>query len=132
MTTPENEPAEESLGKFLKRARLDAGISFGQLSVTTGIARSQLHRIENDQVKKVNPAQLAVLAESLDLSLYRLYEAAGYPIQNQSALPNLGNDLEAKLSWLPPEAVERLDAYVDKLVSEHGITLEPDDEPAEA
>lgn len=115
----------ESLGALLKRARLAARISFGQLSATTGIARSRLHRLENDQVKKVNPADLSILAESLDLSLHQVFQAAGYP--TQSALPNLGNELEAKLCELPPEALDRLDAYVDQLVREHGVTLEPGD-----
>lgn len=129
MLGPKTNAPEESLGDLLYRARIDAGISFGQLAKTTGIARSVLHRLENNQIKKADPAKLALLAEPLNLSLGQLYAAAGY--STPMSLSRLGSQLEAKLAELPPEALERLDAYISELAHEHGITLDAD-EPADA
>jgi transcriptional regulator with XRE-family HTH domain len=119
-TTPR---AKESLGALLQRARIGAGMSYGTLAAATGIARGQLHKLEHDQVQKVNPAQLAVLASPLGLSLYDVYAAAGY--QTPSELMGLGADLEDKLRRLPPDALGRLEAYVDRLMRDDQRTAAP-------
>ncbi|WP_454162993.1 helix-turn-helix domain-containing protein [Gordonia iterans] len=111
-----------TLGTVLRTARQAAGLTFGALSEETGIARGQLHKLENDRVQKVNPAQLTLLAEPLGISIYQLFRAAGYG--TPSALAGLGDELEAKLAQLPPEALERLEHFVNELAVEHGLDMD--------
>lgn len=122
MTSMNNSSARESVGAVLKRARAESSLSYGDLSKKTGIARGQLFKLEQDQVKKVNPAHLAILAEPLGVSLYQLYAAAGYA--TPSALSHLGPELEDRLRQLPPDALKRLDGYIERLADEYGSTLE--------
>ena len=110
------EPVGDSLGDVLKAARLSTGMTFAALSEATGIARGQLYKLENNQVRKANPAQLAFLAQALGLSLYELYAAAGHA--TPKAIDNLSDELERKLSVLPPAALDRLEEYVDRLMNE--------------
>lgn len=120
-STNKSTESSDSLGSVLRTARQAAGLTFDALSEKTGIAKGQLHKLENDRVQKVNPAQLTLLAEPLGLSIYRLFRAAGYGTPTE--LAGLGDDLEAKLAQLPPDALRRLEIYVNELATEHGLDL---------
>lgn len=122
MTSPttSTQPSD-SLGTVLRAARQAAGLTFDALSEKTGIAKGQLHKLENDRVQKVNPAQLTLLAEPLGLTPYQLFRAAGYG--TPASLTGLSGDLEAKLAQLPPEALRTLESYIHELATEHGLDL---------
>lgn len=117
--------ADRTLGELLKAAREAKGLSFAALVEVTGLSQGQLHKLEKDQVKTINPAHLAVLAEPLGLSLYELYAAAGY--QTPSAIAYLSGDLEDKLRQLPPDALQRLEEFIDRLTQDRS-----QDEPQSA
>lgn len=114
---------QDSLGAVIHRARVEAGLTFSALAQASGVAQGQLSKLEKNQVKKVNPAHLAAIAEPLGLSLYALYSAAGY--KTPASLSHLGDELEAKLSRLPPQALKRLDAYVNRLAKEQQLAVDP-------
>lgn len=115
--------ADKSLGSLIHCARVEAGLTFSALAQVSGVAQGQLSKLEKNQVKKVNPAHLAALAEPLGVSLYQLYGAAGY--KTPASLSHLSDELEAKLRQLPPGALKRLDTYVDRLASEQNLAVEP-------
>lgn len=111
--TPEQ---RETLGELIERARVDAGFTYKQLAERSGVAQSQISKLAHDQVRKANPAHLAALAEPLGLTIYQLYSAAGYG--TPATLTHLGAELEEKLRALPPDAVARLEQYIETLTAE--------------
>lgn len=122
MTSIQSSHPAYSLGELIKAARCGAGMSFAALAERTGIGQGQLHRLEHDEIRAVNPAHLALLAEALGISLFRLYSAAGYSTE---ALSLLGEELEDKIRELPPEAIKRLDDFVTRLATETLVAPQP-------
>lgn len=109
----------QTLGALLRDLRRSAGLSVRTLSEMTGLSLGQLSNLENDRIKTVNPAHLAVLADPLGVSIYTLYKAAGY--RSPESLADLEPELIARLSELPAAALERLSDFVDRLVREHNL-----------
>ncbi|MBF6188910.1 helix-turn-helix domain-containing protein [Nocardia farcinica] len=124
--------ADNPLGSLIRDARIKAGFTFRALSEASGVAQGQISKLEKGQVLKVNPAHIAALAEPLDLSLYDLYAAAGY--KTPESISRLAGDLEDKIRQLPPEAITRLERYVEALLNDTAVTASPgstyDAEPA--
>lgn len=115
--------AKQSLGDLIHEARIECGLTFQALAAASGVAQGQISKLEHNQVLKANPAHLAALAEPLGLTIYRLYAAAGY--KTPVDLSHLGAELEEKLSLLPPDAIARLEGYVERLAREHALVVEP-------
>lgn len=115
--------ADNPLGSLIHDARLNAGFTFRDLSEISGVAQGQISKLEKGQVLKVNPAHIAALAEPLGLSLYSMYAAAGY--KTPASLSQLGDDLEEKIRQLPPDAVARLERYVESLLRTTTTELTP-------
>lgn len=113
--------ADNSLGSLIRDARIEAGLTFRALSEASGVAQGQISKLEQGQVLKVNPAHIAALAEPLGLSLYSLYAAAGY--KTPASLTQLGDELEAKIRQLPPDAIARLEHYVESLLDDKADEL---------
>lgn len=111
-----------TLGWVIRRRRADQGMTIAQLAERSGLSVGQIHKLENDKVQKVNPAHLALLAEPLDIPVYRLWAVAGF--RTPQELSDLTEDFEEKLAQLPRAALERLGLYVDRLRAEQGITAE--------
>jgi len=116
--------ADNPLGSLIHDARLNAGFTFRALSEASGVAQGQISKLEKGQVLKVNPAHIAALAEPLGLSLYNMYAAAGY--KTPASLSQLGDDLEEKIRQLPPDAVARLEHYVERLLDTATTDLAPE------
>ncbi|MBF6421111.1 helix-turn-helix transcriptional regulator [Nocardia farcinica] len=124
MTNATSQPAvDDSLGSLIHDARTKAGFTFRALSEISGVAQGQISKIEKDQVLKVNPAHIAALAEPLGLSLYEMYAAAGY--KTPESISRLAGDLEDKIRQLPPEAIARLERYVETLLNDTGTASAP-------
>ena len=113
---------QHNLGRLIHEARISHNYTFKTLATLTGVAQSQLSKLEKNQIKKVNPAHLALLAEPLDLTLHELYQAAGF--KTPSALAQLSDELEAKIRQLPPDAISRLEQYVESLLGSTPRTVE--------
>lgn len=111
---------QRTLGEKLKDERLRSGLTIVQLSEQAGIAVGQIHKLENDKVKKPNPAHLAALAAALGLPLIRLYSAAGY--RTPGELTALEPELAARLAELPPPALARISEFLDELLRDGHAT----------
>lgn len=103
MTSHGNDEPGPMLGDVLKQGRMSAGLSVRALSEQAGISLGQLSKLENDRVKKVNPAHLAAVAGPLNIPVSRLYAAAGYAL---TELADHESDLVEKLKGLSPEAFQ--------------------------
>ena len=66
------------LGSYIKNARLKSRLSLQEVSKQANMAFSELSRIENGQRKKPNVLFLKGIAETLNLSMVKLMELAGY------------------------------------------------------
>lgn len=104
----------QDLGSLINKARTGHRYTFKALAALSGVAQSQLSKLEKNQIRKVNPAHLALLAGPLELTLHELYQAAGF--ETPSALAHLSEELEAKIRQLPPDAIQRLEQYVESLI----------------
>lgn len=115
MTNNDEGDPGASLGDVLRHARTDARLSVRELSERSGISIGQVSKLENDHVKKINPAHLAALAGPLGLPISDLYGAAGYTV---SELADHEADLIDKLKSLSPEAfqsvVDLIEDYLDR------------------
>lgn len=68
----------DELKKLIEFARITKGVSQRELAKQTGISRSTLNDLINGKIKKVDIDDLRKIAETLDMSLSSLLEAAGY------------------------------------------------------
>ena len=82
------------LGSYIKNARLKSRLSLQEVSKQANMAFSELSRIENGQRKKPNVLFLKGIAETLNLSMIKLMELAGY----KDIEINFGMGLEDKRS----------------------------------
>ena len=82
------------LGSYIKNARLKSRLSLQEVSKQANMAFSELSRIENGQRKKPNVLFLKGIAETLNLSMVKLMELAGY----KDIEINFGMGLEDKRS----------------------------------
>ena len=110
MTNHRNDEPGPSLGGVLKQGRISAGLSVRALSEQAGISLGQLSKLENDLVKKVNPAHLAAVAGPLNIPVSGLYAAAGYALTEQA---DHESDLVETLKGLSPEAFQSVVALVE-------------------
>lgn len=113
---------DATLGEFLKQARTERGLTIAKLSQEAGIAVGQVHKLENDQVKKVNPAHLAALSAPLDIPIHRLFRLAGYPTEQ---IPLLEPELVQKLAELSPQALNQITKMLNQWIADHGQELMP-------
>lgn len=111
-----------TLGAVLKQARVERGLTIVKLSQEAGIAVGQVHKLENDQVKKVNPAHLVALTGPLGVPMYRLFRLAGYPAEQ---VPLLEPELVRKLAALSPQSLNQITMMLNQWLAEHGQDLVP-------
>lgn len=119
MTSTNDDDPVKTLGEVLQRGRSHAGLSVRALSEQAGVSVGQLSKLENDQVKKVNPAHLAAIAGPLELPLARLYAAAGYDLTD---LAPLEPELVQRLMELSPDALNSITKMLNDLVTSGQLT----------
>ena len=69
----------DNLGAYLKKIRLQSGLSLKDVYKKTGISDSKLSRIENDgNYSEAAPRILLQLAKLYNISIVELYITAGY------------------------------------------------------
>lgn len=67
-----------SLGKTIKRLRLERHWTLGRLQIESGVAKSYLSRIERDQHPNMSAKILAQIAKALTVSMDYLCTEAGW------------------------------------------------------
>ena len=99
------------LGRIIRAARVERGMSYGQLAVSTGISKGTLFKIEDGQIRQPDQALLRALATTLGLPLADLYAAAGY---DRGGLPTIKPYLRSKYPELPDAALDEIAAITRK------------------
>lgn len=92
-----------SAGDYIKRKRLEKGMSQRQLAAVSGVSNSEISRIEAGGRQNPSPAVLGLIAKALDVPYEELLAEAGY-------LESAGESESARLpEWvykLPPDLYE--------------------------
>lgn len=120
--------ARESFGQFIRSAREAAGLSLRDVAAETGISKSILSRMEQDEVQSPNPNTLQALASTLEIELIDLYTAAGYT--PASGLPTFTPYLRSKYRHLPAEARAQIEESFATIAERYGVS-ESGPEPGE-
>jgi len=106
------------LGKQLKEARTRLGLSARQVADRSGMADSNVLRLEQGAIASPRPETLKSLADALDLDLADLYAAAGYV--QPTGLPSFSPYLRSKYADLPLSAQRELERTFEKIAAKHG------------
>jgi transcriptional regulator with XRE-family HTH domain len=67
-----------SAGEYIKKKRLEKGMSQRQLSVVSGVSNSEISRIEAGKRQNPSPPVLRAIAKALDIPYEELLAEAGY------------------------------------------------------
>jgi transcriptional regulator with XRE-family HTH domain len=108
------------LGNLIAEARGRYGWSASELARRSKVAQSTVFRLEQGEFLSPSPDTLAKLAEALQLNLSDVLLMAQYPVPTE--LPSLPAYLRSKYRDLPAPAQAELQAYVERLAAEHGLT----------
>ena len=106
------------LGKQLKEARAQLVLSAREVADRSGMADSNVLRLEQGAIANPRPETLKSLADALDLDLADLYAAAGYV--QPAGLPSFAPYLRSKYADLPPSAQRELERTFHKIATKHG------------
>lgn len=112
-----NQPATK-LGKMLKKAREANGLSAREVAIRSGMADSNVLRLEQGGIANPRPETLKSLADTLQLDLSDLYSAAGY-LQPQG-LPSFAPYLRSKYADLPASAHREIEQSFTRIAAKHG------------
>jgi transcriptional regulator with XRE-family HTH domain len=94
------------------------GLSAREVADRSGMADSNVLRLEQGAIANPRPETLKSLADVLDLDLSDLYTAAGY-VQPQG-LPSFEPYLRSKYSDLPASARRELEQSFARIAAKHG------------
>lgn len=108
----------KKLGKLISDTRTSSGLRLDDLVESTGIPRTQLHRLEQGQLSQVQPARLRSLAGALQLPTSDLFSLAGYVIPEE--LPTFTPYLRSKYGDLPEAAKSELERSFRTIAKKHG------------
>lgn len=108
----------QRLGTQLKQARAKLGLSAREVADRSGMADSNVLRLEQGAIANPRPETLKSLADTLDLDLADLYAAAGYV--QPAGLPSFAPYLRSKYADLPPSAQRELERSFKQIAAKHG------------
>lgn len=106
------------LGKMLKSAREQLGFSAREVADRSGMADSNVLRLEQGAIANPRPETLRSLADVLQLELADLYATAGYVQPN--GLPSFSPYLRSKYAGLPASAQREIEVSFAKIAAKHG------------
>lgn len=109
-------PADMTLGRRLRLAREEAGLTMRQLAERVDIPLSVLHRLSNDEVQDPKPAQLIRLAEALELNAAELFLLANVPVPTE--LPTVEALLRSEYD-LPEAALREARRDIEAIVARY-------------
>jgi transcriptional regulator with XRE-family HTH domain len=106
----------KTLGEVLREGRAAAGLSVRQLEAQSGVPKSTVSRLENDDSDAASPTMLVKLAQALELRASDLFMLAGIPIPGD--LPSLPAMLRAEYK-LPPEAIAEVQRNIEQVAAKY-------------
>lgn len=116
--TPEQAKA---LGQQLKRRREELNLSTHRLAELAEIDQATVVRLEAGSISAPRPDKLSRVARALGLSGADIFALADYTVPND--LPTLKPYLRTKYRDIPPEDVEKIEAYAARLAKKHGVRV---------
>ena len=109
----------QQIGRMVREARERRGLSLAELGRRSGVDRAGIWRIEQGKLaSRPSPETLSKLAAALDISPKNLYLAAGYAATTR--LPTLRPYLRAKYGHLPPDKLDEMARYFERIEAEYG------------
>jgi transcriptional regulator with XRE-family HTH domain len=108
----DNNVDSNQLGKYVKKARLQQGLSLRRLATAAGVDPAWVSRLERGEYSSPDPRHLREVARVLEIQTADLFTLAGY--QGSEGLPAFSPYLRARYN-LPPEAIEQLNAHFELL-----------------
>lgn len=99
----------QPLGEMIRNRRMQLGLSRLKLAGLCGISHTEVARIENGERQLPSVKVLYALAESLQLSRDEVLSAAGYGMEEESAVRRAFPALQT------PKQVETVERVVDGL-----------------
>jgi transcriptional regulator with XRE-family HTH domain len=104
----------KALGKLLRSARSDRGLTLGAVASASGVVESTIKRLEDGDFKRPDPEKLQRIAGALDLDVEDLFALAGYT--PTKSLPNFGPYLRTKQNeTLSAASRKKLERYFEQL-----------------
>lgn len=107
---------QPTLGQVLRQAREAAGLSVRQLEATSGVSKTAIGRLEQDEVEKPAADHLLHLAQALELNETDLFLLAGLPVPKRTASLDV---MLRKEYGLPPEAIQEAKRRIQDLIDEY-------------
>jgi len=113
---------KNKLGKFLKEARKAEKATLRFVEQQTGISNAYLSQLENGKIRQPSPTLLYKLCELYDVSYAEAMNLAGYPLPNESDIPNepidtAGPGLFTRFGDITADEEKKLAEYLDFLRS---------------
>lgn len=103
-----------TLGEYIKHQRTEKKYTQEELAHESGLARSYISRIEDDQFKSPSAMVLIRLAKGLGISHETIFHIAGYiPEIEKTNLPSFGVYLRTKYPGLPEDAINEIEVIKD-------------------
>jgi len=117
-------PHITDFSQAIHQRRQELGLSLTVLESRTGIHNSRLSRWERGIEMPDRPDRLIALARGLEVPAADLYSLAG--IDLPETLPSHRPYLRSKYgAALPPEALEQIAGYADRIAARYGISTGP-------
>lgn len=108
----------QTVGAMLRKSRERLGLSAREVADRSGMADSNVLRLEQGIIANPRPETLKSLADTLGLDLADLYAAAGYV--QPSGLPTFAPYLRSKYGNLPASAQREIEASFARIAAKHG------------
>jgi transcriptional regulator with XRE-family HTH domain len=109
-----------SLGEFISKVRREKKLTQEDLASVSGLARSYISRLEDNQFKSPSAMVLIKLAKGLGVSHETIFQVAGYtPKINQTDLPSFDLYLRTKFPDLSEKAIEEIQIYKDLIKAKY-------------
>lgn len=120
----ESTEVRQRFAAFIRRRRLELGISTLELERRTGIHQSRLSRWERAIDMPARPERLTALARGLEVPATDLYSLAGMDLSSE--LPSMRPYLRSKYgSQLPAEAIAEIESFSRQVAGRYGASIGP-------
>lgn len=106
------------LGRMLRTSRERLGLSAREVADRSGMADSNVLRLEQGAIANPRPETLRSLADVLGLNLADLYTTAGYV--QPTGLPSFSPYLRSRYADLPASAQSEIERSFMKIAAKHG------------
>jgi len=119
--------AATHLADLLRTARERLGLSVREVGRRSGIADSNIVRLEQGAIPTPRPDTLKAIADVLWPDPADVFASIGYV--QPKGLPSFTPYLRSKYGDMPEAAVRDLEQYFSRLVKKHGLTPEQEAGP---